>query len=220
MDRLVLDFKAAIFDMDGTIIDTLGIWEEIDGKFLAKRGIAIPPDYFKHIGAMSFMEAAKYTIERFSLTETPEEILAEWTLLADMEYEVNTKLFPHVLEYLQLLESHGIKIALATGALERFYSLALRGNGIDRYFDATCSVDDVGKGKGQPDVYYLAMERLGVEPKDCVIFEDVEVAIATAATTGAVVFGVHNAEVAPDGVDDPDNVFRIKDFRFAPIPKG
>ena len=90
-------FDAAVFDMDGTIIDSLGIWERIDYEFLEKkRGIKVPGDYVHNIAAMSFSEIANYTKTRFNLPDTPEELMQEWTDMAIYEYSHNVLMKPFV----------------------------------------------------------------------------------------------------------------------------
>ena len=90
-------FDAAIFDMDGTIMDSLGIWDKIDQDFLfVKRGISVPGNYMDEIAAMSFSEIADYTIKRFNLPDTPEELMQEWTDMAAYDYAHNVWLKPFV----------------------------------------------------------------------------------------------------------------------------
>ena len=88
----MFDFKGAIFDLDGTLIDSMGVWEKIDREFLKKRNISIPSDYIEKINSMSFKKVAKYTIERFKLKESPEELIKEWNEMAIYEYSNNIKL--------------------------------------------------------------------------------------------------------------------------------
>ena len=88
----MFDFKGAIFDLDGTLIDSMSVWEEIDRKFLKNRNIPIPSDYIEKINSMSFKEVAKYTIERFNLKESEEELIREWNEMAIYEYSNKIKL--------------------------------------------------------------------------------------------------------------------------------
>ena len=80
------EFKGAIFDLDGTILDSMWVWEQVDVNFLGKRGIPIPSDYAKAISAMNIKTAAEYTIDRFSLPETVEDVVEEWFGMAMKEY--------------------------------------------------------------------------------------------------------------------------------------
>ena len=101
----MFDFKGAIFDLDGTIIDSMNVWEKIDIEFLSKRNIDMPNDYMEKINIMSFEEAAKYTIERFNLKEKKENLIKEWNEMAIYEYSNNIRLKPNVKEYLEKLKA-------------------------------------------------------------------------------------------------------------------
>ena len=120
------EFKGAIFDLDGTIIDSMDVWETIDIKFLEKRNITMPNDYIEKINSMSFEEVAKYTIERFNLNESVDSLIKEWNDMAIYEYSNNIKLKPNVKEYLVKLKKHDIKIGLATSSPKELYELAVR----------------------------------------------------------------------------------------------
>ena len=80
-----MKFEAAIFDLDGTLLDSMGIWEQIDISFLRKRNLSVPEDYAAKISSLSFEETAKYTIARFKLNEKAEEIMQEWSEMAAYE---------------------------------------------------------------------------------------------------------------------------------------
>ena len=184
--------KAVIFDLDGTILKSMEVWEVIDEKFLAKRGFSVPEGYVAEICARSFREAAEYTINLFNLTESADEIMAEWHEMAIYEYENNIKLVPTAYDYLTKLKDKKIKLAVATGLSEALYKPCLINNGIYDFFDVLCSTDHVERGKEHPDVYLLAAEKLGAEPKDCVVFEDVLPAVKSAKKAGMTVYALYD----------------------------
>lgn len=186
-------FDAAIFDMDGTILDSLGVWEKIDYDFLEKkRGIAVPPDYVHAISAMSFAEIANYTIKRFNLSETPDALMQEWTDMAVYEYANNIKTKPFVREYIQKIRGMGKKVALCTSSPKDFYEPAVKNNGIYDLFDAFANTCEAGVGKNSPKVYLLAAQKLGVAPQKCLVFEDVAAAAQCAKNAGMGVCGVYD----------------------------
>ena len=186
-------FDAAIFDMDGTIMDSLGIWERIDYDFLEKkRGIKVPGDYVHDIAAMSFSEIADYTIARFNLPDTPQELMQEWTDMAVYEYTHNVHLKPYVREYMEYLKTNGKKIILCTSSPEYFFVPALKNNGIYDLFDAFANTCEAGVGKNAPDVFLLAAKKAGTAPDRCIVFEDVISAAATAKKAGMTVCGVYD----------------------------
>lgn len=186
-------FDTAIFDMDGTMMDSLGIWERIDYDFLEKkRGIKVPHDYVHDIAAMSFSEIANYTKNRFNLPDTPEELMQEWTDMAIYEYSHNVPLKPFVKEYIEYLKKQGKKIVLCTSSPEYFFEPALKNNGIYDLFDAFTSTCEAGVGKGSPKVYLLAAQKALTAPEKCIVFEDVISAAISAKAAGMRVCGVYD----------------------------
>ncbi|MDR3295170.1 MAG: HAD family phosphatase [Clostridiales Family XIII bacterium] len=185
-------FQAAIFDLDGTLLDSMGVWAKIDVDFLAKRGFAVPAGYADEICARSFRDAAEYTICLFGLNEKAEDVMEEWRAMAACEYSQNVRLKAHVREYLTQLRQSGVKLAAATGLSEALYAPCLKNNGIYDLFDVLCSTDEAGRGKDHPDVFLLAAEKLGLPPERCVVFEDVLPAVLSAKRAGMTVYGVYD----------------------------
>ncbi len=109
-----MNCDAAIFDLDGTILDSLWVWEDISKDFLSKKGKDIPVTYIQELCSKSFQEAAEYTIRLFMLSETSQEVISEWNRLALIEYKHNIKLKKYCLPYLQYLKEEGKKLAIAT----------------------------------------------------------------------------------------------------------
>lgn len=214
-----MDFNAAIFDLDGTILDSMDVWEHIDIQFLKKRNLPVPENYVTEICARSFEEAAQYTIDLFGLQETVEGIIEEWNNMAVEEYSNHVGLLPHALDYLLRLKEHGIKLAVATGLPEKLYMPCLKNNSILELFDALCSTDEVQRGKEYSDVFELAARKLGVAPEHCIVFDDVLPAIKSAKAASMLAGGIYDKYSA----DQRAEIERIADiyllnFRQAPIP--
>ncbi len=166
-------FRGMIFDLDGTLVSSSHIWGEVDEKFLSKRGITVPDDYFKAVSAMDFPAAAVYTNERFSLGEDPRDIQAEWMQMVLYEYSHNVWLKDGAEDLLRELSKQGKKLALATSAPPRLYLAALENNGVAQLFDFFADTGKVARGKAYPDVYEYAAKGLGLLPCECVVFEDI-----------------------------------------------
>ena len=180
----IKDFKGHIFDLDGTLTKSNHVWAKIDEDFLGKRGIEVPEDYFKQVSAMNFEQAAVYTNDRFSLGENIQDIMKEWFDMAVYEYTNVIGLCGNAGEYVRRLKDQGRKIALATASTEELYRPVLKRNGILDCFDCFVSTEQVKRGKGFPDVYELAAEKLGLAARDCVVYEDIVEGIKGAKAGG------------------------------------
>jgi HAD superfamily hydrolase (TIGR01509 family) len=189
---MLTNIKAAIFDLDGTLVDSMWVWRKIDIEYLKNRNISLPEDLKSCIEHLSFLETAKYFKERFNIPESINEIMDEWTNMAFHEYENKVKLKPGVQTYLSLLKSLGIKIALATSNSKELLEITLKSNEIFEYFDVICRTDEVTRGKDFPDVYLLTAKKLGIHPGNCIVFEDILPAVIGAKAAGMKVVGVHD----------------------------
>ncbi|MBR1969576.1 MAG: HAD family phosphatase [Clostridia bacterium] len=191
MKNIILNYDAFIFDMDGTIVDSLGVWEKIDCEFLEKkRAIKVPEDYSTAISTMNFKETADYTIKRFNLPDSPESLMEEWTEMAVYEYSHSLLLKDGVKEFFCELKKNNKKIALSTSSPEIFYKPLLINNGVYDLFDAFSDTNETGVGKKSPKVYLIAAEKCGAPPERCIVFEDVLEAAKTAKSAGFAVCGV------------------------------
>lgn len=186
-----MDYKAAIFDLDGTIIDSNAVWAKIDKIILRNNGIMCTDNFIHKIASMTYEEAAE-EMQKLGVKKTTEEIIAECNELAIKEYRYNIFLKDGVREYLDKTKRNGIKIALATASPKILYEPVLRNNHIYNYFDVFCTTADVGKSKDYPDIYLLAASELGVHPTECIVFEDVLKGIVSAKNAGMTAIAVYD----------------------------
>jgi HAD superfamily hydrolase (TIGR01509 family) len=177
-------FDGMIFDLDGTLIDSSYVWSDIDVKFLTKRNLAVPDDYFKKISCLNFREGAIYTIERFGLDENPDDIVKEWFDMAVYEYAHNIRMKSGAEDFLRSLKKRGMKIALATASAPELYTAVLANNGVLDCFDVFASTEEVCRSKEFPDVYILAAGKLGCNVSRCAVFEDIYEGVASAKSAG------------------------------------
>jgi len=212
-------YKAYIFDLDGTLLDSMGVWEQIDVDFLEKRGIAVPPDYMNAVSPMTPHEATAYTIKRFALRDSVDGLMREWNEMAAYAYGHTVRMKPYAKEYLMTLRERGVKLAVATSLSAELRNPALRNNGIDTMFHAICSTDEAGCGKSRPDVFLLAAQKIGVAPDDCLVFEDILAAVKSAKSAGMDVCAVYDKTSANDWEEIKTAAdYAIDDFRDAPLP--
>lgn len=185
-----MKINAALFDLDGTLLDSMGMWAGIDERFLQKRGIAVPKDYQFAVSVMRIHEASRYTISRFSLSDSPESIEKEWLDMARDEYAYRIELKPYAAEFLHALHARGIKLGIVTSSVSELYEPLLKRCKIDALFTAYTSAHEAARGKAYPDAYLLAAHKLSVEPSACVMYDDLPQALIGAKAAGMYTVGV------------------------------
>ena len=188
------DIKGAIFDLDGTLVDSMWVWTQIDIDYLKMKGYSMPENLRSEIVHLSFSQTAIYFKEKFNLNDSIEEISEDWHNMAFNHYSNNVKLKLGVRDFLNNLKSFKIKIALATSNSIPLLEACLKNNGIYDYFDSITTTDEVSNGKDSPDVYLLAANKLGISPKDCLVFEDILPAIQGAKAANMKVIAVKDDE--------------------------
>lgn len=186
-----MDFKAAIFDLDGTVLDSMHVWRKVDENFLKKRGIEVTAEYTNAVSSMNFDQAADYTIKKYLLKETLQEVIEEWKSMVDCEYKSNIRLKKGALKYLLKLKSDGKKLGVASALSFELMESVLKNNNIYHLFDAFSATSEVKRGKGFPDIYLLTAERLKEAPENCIVFEDILPGIRGALCAGMKVCGVY-----------------------------
>lgn len=191
---ITADFRAALFDLDGTILDSMNVWGDVDRVFFARRGLSVPEDYSRAISGMSYMRTAQYTKQRFDLPDSPEQIAAEWTDISRVEYARHVLLKPGARELLNWLKARGVRMAVVTALVRDLYEPCLKRNGVYDMFDTFLSTDEVGSaGKHDGRIYAAAAEKLGVMHAECAVFEDVYEGISAAKQMGMRAYCVIDA---------------------------
>ena len=192
MKLLNHDIKAVIFDMDGTLIDSTGIWHEIDKEFFAKRHMELPSDYAQHIVHLGLTQAAIYTKETYHLEESIQDIMKEWHDMSIDMYKYHVPLKDGALELLKLFKSNGIKMAIATANDEPLYRPCIDRLGIGGYFDEIADVNTAKEGKQSAKIYLDLAKKMGSKPQNTLVLEDMPTCVKTAFKNGFVTVAVYD----------------------------
>lgn len=170
-------FEGFIFDLDGTVADSLYVWKEVDRKFFKRRDMEVPKGYEEKINAMSFEQAAIYTKEEFGIKESIDKIKKEWFSDAVYEYSNNVKFKEKAKEYIEYIKKQNFKTALCTASPKELYEPFLKNRNSQYLFDVIVSGQEVNKNKSFPDIYLMTAQRLNIPPSKCVVFEDISSAV-------------------------------------------
>jgi HAD superfamily hydrolase (TIGR01509 family) len=192
MNGMLQDIKAVLFDLDGTLVDSMWMWRDIDIEFLGKHGIALPEDLQEKIEGMSFSETAVYFKKRFQLPLPLQEIKDEWNQMAWLKYANEVPLKEGVVEFLELLKANGIKAGIATSNSRELVDLVIKNLDIKDYFDSIRTSCEVERGKPEPDIYLFVAKDLGVDTEHCLVFEDVVQGIMAGKNAGMKVCAIYD----------------------------
>ena len=186
------NIKAVLFDLDGTLVDSMWMWKDIDIEYLGRYGYELPSELQKEIEGMSLSETAVYFKERFAIQESLEEIKSTWMDMARDKYTHEVPLKPGAREFLVWLRQQGIRTGIASSNGIELVETVLKAQGIREYLESVHTCCEVPKGKPAPDIYLLVAETLGVKPEECLVFEDVPMGILAGKNAGMRVCAVED----------------------------
>ncbi len=186
------NYEAVLFDLDGTLIDSMWMWHDIDVEYLGRYGIDIPDDLGQAIEGMSYTETAVYFKERFNIPQTIDEIKATWTEMTRDIYCTRVPLKKGVTKFLKHLKALGIKTAIGTSNSEALARDVMAAVGLDEYIDTLVTACMVSGGKPKPDIYLKAASDLGVSPDKCIVFEDIPQGIMAGKNAGMKTVAVYD----------------------------
>lgn len=181
-----------LFDLDGTLLDSNGIWQEIDRRFLERRGLEWSEAYNEGVIHAIFPTAAQFTKDFCHLEESVEEIMSEWHAMALEGYAHTLEAKEWALEYLAQCAAEGETLALFTSAVPDLCRAALTNRGFDKYLSQVIFAQELGMEKRHPEVFHKAAALLGADPGEITFFDDSPVACRSAKTAGLTVIGVHD----------------------------
>lgn len=190
-----MQFKAIIFDMDGTLIDSMQLWRDVDAEFLGKRNIPIPADLFDHLpSGNSFIQTALYFKERFGLEDSVGSIMREWTDMVSWHYLNTVVLKAGAREALEYIKSLGLPLGLGTSNSWELAEQVLSAQGIWDYFNTVVTGDMELMGKPYPDIYLKNAEELGLLPEECLVIEDTLTGIQAAKAARMTAWAIYDAD--------------------------
>ena len=193
-----MEIKACLFDLDGTLVDSMWMWPEIDREYLARFGIEYREDIDKDIAGMSFTNTAKYFKERFRIKDSIEKIKADWEEMSQNKYANEVRLKKGALEFLKSLKEKGIKTGIGTSNGKAMVDAVVRSLGLDMYIDHIITSCEVKNSKPAPDIYIELMKKFDTLPEHCLVFEDIPAGIMAGKSAGITTFALEDDFSAKD----------------------
>mgnify|MGYP004476636179 CR=1 FL=1 len=184
--------QATIFDVDGTLLDSMPVWENIGERYLSGLQIKSEENLNEVLNTMSLEQGAAYLKEGYQLDKSIPQIINEVLKIVSDFYRFEAPVKPGVRETLEWLQGKKVKMVVATSGNRELAEAALKRNGIRDYFDQIYTCTEIGSGKDEPVIYLKAAEFMQAEPKDTLVFEDALHAAETAKKAGFVVVGVYD----------------------------
>ena len=181
---MLQNIEAVIFDLDGTLVDSMWMWSEIDVEFLRRYHCGVPDNLEEHIAGMSFTEAATYFKRRFEIPMSIEDIKKAWIDMARDKYINEAMLKPGAAKFIHYLKTHNVKMGIATSNSRELVQDVLVARDIEGAFTEVHTSCEVQHGKPAPDIYLLVAELLGVAPDKCLVFEDIPMGITAGKNAG------------------------------------
>ena len=188
-----MELKYCIFDMDGTLVDSMAHWKNLEYEFLEAKGITEDiNEVLKEIQHMTIPAAMEYFITRFGFEGTVDSLTEEFNALMAAHYASDVEVKPGVPAYLDALQAKGVKMCIASATSVPLVTICLERLGLAKYFEFLLSCVDVNASKDKPDVFLEAARRLGAKPEETAVFEDSLVASTSAKSAGFYVVGIYD----------------------------
>ena len=185
-------YNAAIFDLDGTLADSMHAWDHICRDWLHAKGIDAEADLEAIIEKMTITQAAQFVIEKYGIAGSVKQIHGEWEAMVLHKYEKTIALKEGAAELVKTLAASGIKLAIATSCFPSACEAILCRYGIRNLFKVIVYSDEVGRDKSFPDIYLACANRLEVKPESCIVFEDLASALTGVRAAGMGLAAVYD----------------------------
>lgn len=185
--------RAALFDFDGTLFDSMWVWRNLDENFLRRHGVEPPPDIGKVVRSMTLLQACRYFQREFGLGHSVEEIAAQICDMVRQEYEYAIEPKPGAVRLIGLLQRYARPMAIVTASQEEHVRAALRRVGLESAFARIFTPGNTGLTKATPEIFTRAADALGLPPGECTVYEDSLHAAEAAESGGFQVVGVYES---------------------------
>lgn len=189
---MLTNIEAVIFDLDGTLVDSMWLWETLDIEYLNKFGHTLPETLQKEIEGMSFTETALFFKEKFNIPDDVEDIKKEWNDMAEVYYRERVFLKENAEDFLRYLQGRGMKLGIGTSNSKELVQTVLTKQRVEKYFQSIRTGCEVERGKPHPDVYLKVAEDLKVDPENCLVFEDVIMGVKAGKRAGMKVCAIYD----------------------------
>jgi beta-phosphoglucomutase-like phosphatase (HAD superfamily) len=187
-----MEMQAAIFDLDGTILDSMSVWRNMGSLYLEKTGVNPPADIERVLLSMTLEQTAEYFILNFNVKKSKRKIVNEINEMVLNAYKNEVMDKPFVLPLLNFFKENNVKMCIATLTDDFLVDYAINRLSLSHYFEFTVTASHIGKGKNEPDIYLEAARRLNVPVKNTAVFEDTPYCAATAKKAGFFTIGVND----------------------------
>ncbi len=205
-----MNIKGIIFDFDGTLFDTMGIWKTAGADYLQSIGYIGEKDLWKKLSASSLIQSAKYLKEQYSLPFTTEEIMYGINKTVESFYFYHAMPKENAEKYLSALKSKGVKMCIATATDRNLAETALKRCNMLSFFDNIFTCTQAGHGKDEPYIYEYACKSMGVAKAETAVFEDAFHAVHTAKKAGFFTIGIYDKyEIQEEGVKEIADVYYL-----------
>jgi HAD superfamily hydrolase (TIGR01509 family) len=196
MEKTIWDYEGAIFDLDGTLADSMHVWDHLCRDWLLAAGKKPEADLEKDIETMTVTQSAEYVRRRYGFTLSPHEIASQWEGMALGSYKTTVPLKKETADLVRELYDKGRALAVVTSCFPAACEAVLQRHGLRRFFSALLYTDEAPgetpKDKSCPGIWRAAAERLGLEPARCVVFEDAYYALKGVRAAGMAFAAVYD----------------------------
>lgn len=182
--------RALLFDMDGSLMDSMWVWKAIDVEYLGRFGTVRPEKLQEAIGGASMYETALFFKERFGIPDPPEKMVDDWNKMAWDKYTHEVYPKPGAVDLLEEAASRGVRCAICSSNSRELVEQVVKSRGMEEYFQCIVTGNEVRHGKPAPDIYLRASQELNIASAACVVFEDIVDGIQAGRSAGMRVVAI------------------------------